>query len=295
MAPEPKRQIKLGNDPRTRMPTIVAMGRRLAPHEDFYHWVLTLTWLQFFFAVAFAFAIINAFFATCYSLAPGSIANATGWADHFFFSVQTLGTIGYGSMAPATRLGNVIVSFEALIGLLATAVVTGLTFVRFARPTARILFSDKAVIAPRDGVPHLMFRMANWRRNQIVEAELDVMLLLTEITKEGEVMRRPTELPLVRKINPMFALTWTAMHKIDESSPFYGEKAMERLREQRCEIFLSVRGLDETIAQIIHARFRYSLDDIVQNARFCDVLVTREDGTRVIDFDKFHDISGIGS
>jgi inward rectifier potassium channel len=174
--------------------------------------------------------------------------------------------------------------------MLATAVVTGLTFVRFARPTARILFSDKAVIAPRNGVPHLMFRMANWRRNQVVEAELDVMLLLSETTSEGETMRRPVMLTLVRKQNPMFALTWTAMHAIDETSPFHGERAMERLKEQRGEIFISLRGFDETISQTIHARFRYSLDDIIPSARFVDVLELREDGTRVIDFDKFHDI-----
>src|SRR5437868_13358198 len=114
--------------------------------------------------------------------------------------------------ASASRFGNVVVSLEALAGIITSALITGLTFARFARPTARILFSDKAVIAPRDGIPHLMFRMANWRRNQIVEAQLDVMLLLTETTKEGETMRRPTALRLVRNMNPMFALTWTAMH-----------------------------------------------------------------------------------
>src|SRR5205823_6086143 len=128
---------------------------------------------------------------------------------------------------------------------------------------AKILFSRKAIIAPRDGVPHLMFRLANWRRNQIVEAALNVMILVTERTKEGDVMRRPQALEVVRRVNPMFALTWTAMHKIDEASPLHGEGALERLREQRAEIFVSVTGYDETIAQTIHARFRYSLDDIV--------------------------------
>ncbi|HEY8075727.1 MAG TPA: ion channel, partial [Labilithrix sp.] len=204
--------------------------------------------------------------------------------------VQTLGTIGYGSMAPATRYGNVVVSIEALVGILLTAIVTGMTFVRFARPTAKILFADKAIIAKRDGVPHLMFRLANWRRNQIVEAALSVMILVTERTKEGDVMRRPQAIALVRRVNPMFALTWTAMHKIDESSPFFGENALEKLKAERAEIFLSVTGYDETIAQTIHARFRYSLDDVVMNAQFADVLTTRDDGTRIIDYDKFHDI-----
>jgi inward rectifier potassium channel len=286
----PKSPVSLASDPRANMPTIVAKGRRLAPHEDFYHWVLARTWLQFFGAVTFAFAALNVLFAALYTFSPGCIANASSFADHFFFSVQTLGTIGYGSMAPATRYGNVIVSIEALVGLLTSALITGLTFARFAKPTARILFSDKAVIGPRDGVPHLMFRLANWRRNQVVEAQLHVMVLLTETTREGETMRRPTALPLVRDKNPMFALTWTAMHRIDETSPFYGEDAFDRLRAQRAELFLSVSGLDETIMQQISARYRYQLDDIVRDARFADVLVTLDDGTRVIDYDKFHDI-----
>jgi inward rectifier potassium channel len=193
-------------------------------------------------------------------------------------------------MAPVTLYGNIIVSLEAFVGILTTAVVTGLTFVRFARPTAKILFSNKALIATRDGVPHLMFRLVNWRRNQIVEAQLRAMVLLTEKTREGETMRRPTPLALVRETNPMFALTWTAMHRIDESSPFFGPEAMERLRALNAELFLSVTGFDETIAQTIHARYRYGLEDIVYNAHFADVLTTRADGTRIIDFDKFHDI-----
>ncbi len=289
MAAEPKRP-SLAQDPRARMPPTITVGRRLAPHEDIYHFVLTLTWPRFFLFVSLGFVVVNAIFAVLYALAPGCIANASSFADFFFFSVQTLGTIGYGAMAPQTRYGNVVVSVEALVGILLTAIVTGMTFVRFARPTAKILFSDKIIIAKRDGVQHLMFRLANWRRNQIVEAALNVMILVTERTKEGDVMRRPLGLELVRRVNPMFALTWTAMHKIDESSPFYGEGALEKLRAEGAEIFLSLTGYDETIAQTIHARFRYSLDDIVPNARFVDVLTRRDDGTRVLDFDKFHDI-----
>ncbi len=290
MAAEPKRSPSVANDPRSRIPAIVAVGRKLAPHEDLYHWVLTLSWTQFFAALTVVFVIVNGLFAAVYMLVPGCIASASGFADHFFFSVQTLCTIGYGSMAPQTRFGNVVVSTEALVGMIMTALVTGLTFVRFARPTARVLFSHNAVVGRRDGVPHLMFRLANWRRNQIVEAQASVMLLVVERTKEGEVMRRPVPIELVRRSNPMFALTWTVMHRIDESSPFPGKDALATLRAERAEIFISVSGLDETIAQTIHARYRYGMDDIVPNARFVDVLTTQDDGTRIIDFDKFHDI-----
>lgn len=289
-----RKRVRLAADPRSAIPKIETRGRKLAPYEDFYHWVLTLTWPRFFAAVAVAFLAINGVFAGIYELSPGCIANANGWADLFFFSVQTLGTIGYGAMAPQTRYGNVVVSFEAFLGILVTAVITGLTFARFARPTAKIIFSDKAVIAPRDGVPHLMFRTGNYRRNQIVEATLHAMVLLTETTSEGEMMRRPTPLKLVRSTNQLFAMTWTAMHRIDETSPFFGPDALARLQAQNAEVFLSVAGLDETIAQTVHARFRYPISDIIANARFADVLVTHPDGTRVIDFDAFDDLIMLG-
>jgi inward rectifier potassium channel len=285
-----RKVVHLKQDPRASMPRIEARGRELAPYEDFYHWVLTLTWPRFFGFVAVFFAITNALFAATYAASPGCIQNASGFGELFFFSVQTLATIGYGGMTPVTTYGHVVVSFEALVGILTTAVITGLTFARFARPTARILFTSKAVITPRDGVPHLMFRLANWRRNQIVEATLHVMLLVIERTKEGDVMRRPMPLALVRNTNQMFALTWTAMHRIDETSPFHGEGALERLEREGAELFLSVAGLDETIAQQVHARYRYRMTDIMPNARFADVLTTKEDGTRVVDFDKFHDL-----
>jgi inward rectifier potassium channel len=141
----------------------------------------------------------------------------------------------------------------------------------------------------------MMFRLANWRRNQVVEAKLHVLVLLTEVTREGETFRRPTPLTLVRDSNPMFALSWTAFHRIDESSPFYGPNAMAKLRAQRAELYLSMSGLDETIMQTIHARWRYHLDDIVFDARFVDILGMRDDGVRFIDFDKFHDIEAIAA
>lgn len=286
MAP---RSVRL-SDPRASLPIIQAAGARLAFHEDFYHWVLRLSWLAFFAWVTVAYIATNAFFGLLFYMVPGGVTNANGFFDCFCFSVETFATIGYGEMAPQGHVAHLIVAVEALLGILAVAVITGLTFARFARPQARVLFASKAVIAPRNGVPHLMFRMGNWRRNQIAEAQLSVMVLVKETTLEGEVMRRPVELKLVRDKNPMFMLTWTAMHPIDESSPFHGKEAMANLREMNADIFLTLTGLDETLAQTIHTRYRYQLDDIQQNARFADVLSMREDGVRIIDFDKFHDI-----
>ena len=286
----PPSRVVRSMDARQSMPTIKAIGRKLAPYEDFYHWVLTLSWPAFFGWVTVAYMLTNLMFGLGYYLLSGSVANTTGFLDCFFFSVETFATIGYGEMTPVGRAGHALMTVEALAGILASATITGVTFARLARPTARVLFSEKAVVATRNGVPHLMFRMANWRRNQIVEAQLAVMVLMTETTLEGETMRRPTTIKLVRDVNPMFLLTWTAMHPIDEESPFHGEGAMDKLRAMKAEIFLSLTGLDDTLGQTIHTRYRYQLTDIVHNARFTDVLLTDDDGVRVINFDRFHDL-----
>jgi len=274
-----------------RMPHIEALGRRWTPHEDLYHQVLNRSWGQLFLLITVGFLAANAFFAVFYWVAPGSVANARpgSFEDAFFFSVQTMATIGYGGMAPATRFGHIVVTVEALTGVLSIALVTGITFSKFARPTARVLFCEKVVLAPRDGVPHLMFRMANWRHNQVVEAQLSVVLLVTERTREGEVLRRQIDLPLVRDRTPLFALSWTAMHRVDEQSPFHGPDALARLRALDAEIFLSLTGLDEVMGQI-QARCGYKLDDVVPNARFADVISILPDGTRRIDYRRFHDV-----
>jgi inward rectifier potassium channel len=275
---------------RSSLPTVRALGQKLSPHEDLYHWVLSLSWPAFFAWLTVAYFATNALFALAFLAVPGCVANVNGFLDCFFFSVETFATIGYGVMAPQSRYAHTLVTVEALAGILATASITGVTFARLARPTAKVLFSEKAVIATRNGIPHLQFRMANWRRNQIAEAQLHIMVLLQEKTQEGETLRRPTSIKLVRDKNPMFLLTWTAMHPIDAESPFYGPDAIEKLRTVNAEIFLVLTGLDETLGQTIHTRYRYHLDDIVYNARFADILSLRDDGTRIIDFDKFHDI-----
>jgi len=268
------------------------IGRKWAPHEDLYHTVLTSSWWLFFLIVAVAFLSANALFGIAYMLQPGSISNSRpgSFEDAFFFSVQTMATIGYGGMAPATLFGHVMVTFEAIVAMLGVALVTGITFSKFAKPTARVLFSDKVVIGPRNGIPHLMFRMANWRRNNILEATLHVILLVEETTDEGQVMRRPVDLPLIRDRNPLFGLTWTAMHKIDENSPFFGPDALDRLRARKAQIFLSLMGTDETFSQTVHSRRAYDLSDIVIGAHFADVISFLEDGTRVIDLRLFHEV-----
>ena len=274
-----------------------AIGLERAPHKDIYHFVLGRTWPTFFLLVAAVFLATNMVFAWLYLAEPGAVTNVRpgSFEDAFYFSVQTLATIGYGGMAPASRYGHLIVAVEAIVGILMVALITGLTFTRFTRATARVLFSNKVVISPRDGVPHVMFRMANWRRNRIVEARLSAVLLVTERTREGDVMRKQIDLPLVRSKTNVFFLTWSAMHLVDEKSPFHGPDALQRLRLQQAELYLGLTGLDETIGQTIHVRKQYTLDDIVPGARFADVLSTEEDGTRIIDYRKFHDVVELNS
>lgn len=288
---EQQKPVRFTGQHQGRLPKIVAIGRERHPLEDIYHWVLLRKWREFFLVVAAAFVAINAIFALLYLAVPGSIANARegSFEDAFFFSVHTMGTIGYGSMSPATRYGNIIVALEALVGMVSVALMTGITFAKFARPTAKVLFSNKMVIQTRDGAPHLIFRMANWRHNQVVEAQVRLLILLTQRTAEGDTLRVPHESKLVRDKNAVFALTWLAMHRIDESSPFFGDDWLERLRAQNGEMFLTIIGYDETIMQTIHARYAYALEDIVPNARFADILTVQADGTRVIDYTRFHE------
>lgn len=273
--------------------SIRVRGRPFAPHKDLYHFVLAASWPAFFAIVFALYVSVNLVFAAAYRIEPDCIGGVHGFEAAFYFSVQTMATIGYGTFAPATRYGHVLVTFEAIVGVFATAMVTGLTFAKFARPSARVVFADKIVIFPRDGVPHLMFRLANARHNSVVEAQLRVTLLVTERTREGETLRRQIDVPLVRPMTGLFALSWTAMHRIVEGSPFYGEAAIASLREKDAELLLSMSGLDDTIGQTIHARHRYEMDDLRVDAKFRDVVTIGPDGTRVVDYAGFHEVDPI--
>ena len=284
------RTIKLKDNAQQRGFSFRVRGRPFAPHKDIYHLVLGVPWVGFFGLVFLLYVAVNLLFAATYRLEPQCISGVHDFEDAFYFSVQTMATIGYGTFAPVTRFGHMLVTFEAIVGVFATAMVTGLTFAKFARPIARVLFAAKAVIMPRNGVPHLMFRLANSRHNTVVEAQLRVTLLMNERTLEGELMRRQVDVPLVRAQTSIFALSWTAMHTISPESPFYGPDAMGELRAKNAELLLAMNGLDETIAQTIHARYRYAIEDVVVDHKFKDVIVTEEDGTRVIDYGNFNEV-----
>jgi inward rectifier potassium channel len=257
--------------------------------RDFYHWVLTIPWWAFYVCLAGAYLGLNLVFASLYWLDPGGVANTRphSFIDNFFFSVETISTIGYGVMTPKSLYANLVMTAEAFTGLGMVAIATGLIFSRVSRPTARVLFSRIAVITPFDGVPALTFRAANQRGNQILEAEASVSLFGEVTTLEGHKMRRFQTLQLVRSRQPMFALSWTLMHLIDETSPLFGATA-DSLEADSAEIVVSISGVDEVFAQRIYARHSYLPDEIVWNRRLADVLSTNENGERVVNYYNFH-------
>jgi len=274
--------------------TPVRNHRRL--FDDLYHHLLSASWPRLLATMALLYLASNALFALVYLAQPGSIENARpeSFVDAFFFSVQTMATIGYGKLVPRTVLANVLVTAEALFGLLAVAMATGLMFAKFSRPTARVLFSRRAVIAPHDGVPCLMFRMANARGNNVAHAQLDVVLAREETTLEGDRMRRFHDLTLLRPRSTLFALSWTAIHPITERSPLRGATS-DSLGATQAEIVVSLMGYDESLAQTVHARHRYQPGDIAWGARFADILVTEPGGARRIDYARFHDVVPLGT
>ncbi|MGF1497435.1 MAG: ion channel [Elainellaceae cyanobacterium] len=270
------------------------LGESSTLWSDAYHSMLTLPWVGFFGVIALVYLVMNALFATAYLIGGDNIANARpgSFADAFFFSVQTMASIGYGAMYPQTAYANLVVTVEALTGLMGVAIATGLMFARFSRPTARVIFSRVAVIAPYDGVPTLMFRTANQRRNRMLEAQICVTLVRHEVTQEGHSMRRFYDLSLVRSQTPIFALSWTVMHPIDTSSPLYG-LTLEDLEDLDAELIVMLTGLDETFSQTVHARHSYIPVEILPDYQFTDLFSYSPDGQFVIDYSRFNQVLAI--
>jgi inward rectifier potassium channel len=208
-------------------------------------------------AIVLTFLLANTLFGVVFYFSDGIAHMRPGsFQDAFFFSVQTMATIGYGDM----------------------------------HPTARVVFSRHAVISPIDGVPHLQFRLGNERGNQILEAQLRVTLVRKERTLEGIVLYRMYELPLVRDRSSAFTRSWLAMHKIDDKSLLFGATP-ESIERDEVELITSLVGTDDTSLQPMHARHTYESEKLVFGARHVDILSESEDGTFVVDLHKFHDVT----
>ncbi len=275
---------------RERSDRVVAIGLPMPWLGDLYHRLLILPWWAFLLGLATVYLGLNVAFALLYLIGDEAIANARPgeFADAFFFSVETISTIGYGQMSPATLYGNLVMTVEALFGVALIAVSAGLMFARFSRPTARVMFSRVAVVTEYNGIPTLSFRLANERRNQMLEAQVSVTLVRDEHTAEGEWMRRFYDLQLARQRSPIFAMTFTVMHPIDAGSPLWNDTPSS-LAEQAAEIVVTVTGVDETISHAVNARTSYLAHEVLWDRRFVDVFTETEDGRLAIDYRRFHD------
>ncbi len=285
--PPPTEQVSY---PRLGTRRLAYLGLPRDGWRDGYHYLLTMPVAAFVAVMAVAFLALNALFAALYIVDPGGLSGARpgDFGDAFFFSVQTLGTLGYGVFAPKSLYCNVVVTVEVFIGLFNLAIATGLLFARISRPTARIMFSRIAVMTPFDGQPVLMFRAANRRRNLVVEAEVSVTLIRDQATAEGGLIRRFFELPVLRARSPLFFMTWQVMHPIDAASPLHGE-TRESLLAQKAEILVVMKGLDETFVSTIHARTSYTPDEVIWGRRLADIFTVDDAGQRAIDFRRFHE------
>jgi len=282
--------------PSFRRPEVGETLRKGAPSElrrDFYFFVMEGSWKRFFLVLAFLYVITNVFFAALYAAEPGSISGAhDSFADAFYFSVQTLSTIGYGAMSPDTEYGNVIVTIEAAIGLLGAALATGLMFAKASRPTSSTLFSKVMTLSRRHGETNLVLRAGNARGNDVVDASVSIVVLRDELTPEGEHIRRISDLKLVRDRTPLFAVSWTIMHVIDDDSPL-ADVNWDRPGDDIIALVVTLLGHDGTYGQTVYARKIYYAEDIRPNHRFVDVISQLPDGRLMIDYEKFHDTEAV--
>jgi inward rectifier potassium channel len=267
---------------------------RRAILSDLYHSLIARPWLNLLGLLVGVYLTVNLVFTGLYMLGGDCIIGAHRFIDYYFFSVQTLSTIGYGTMVPGTYYAHAIVTAQAFSGILFIAITTGLVFAKFSRPTARVMWSQKAVIFHRGNRRLLQFRLANERANQIVEARVRVALARNETTEDGERLRRFYDLKLERESSILFVLSWTVIHEIDAHSPLHGA-SHDDLVKQSAQLICSVVGTDETFSQQVHSRFAYSPEDIVYDQRFADIIGNNPDGTRFVDYARFHDVVPIGT
>ena len=263
-----------------------------------YHQLLTISWSGFLGLVGLLYLVVNLVFAVAYLacgpdalLGSGAAMLGGRFSRAFFFSIQTFATIGYGQIAPNGLAANMVVTVEALVGLMYQALATGLLFARFARPTASILFSRNSVIAPYNTGRGLMFRIVNRRRrNEIIQLEAQVLFSSLEPDERGGTVRRYLALPLERNKVTFFPLSWTVVHPIDDASPLAG-KTHEDLERAQAEILVLLSGIDETFEQTVHARSSYRADEIVWNARFRSMFLPTGSRSPVsVDITRVHDI-----
>ncbi|MCB9664466.1 MAG: low temperature requirement protein A [Alphaproteobacteria bacterium] len=266
-------------------------GTPTGMRRDLYFWLMEGSWTRLVVFLVVAFILTNAAFACLFLLDADAIAgpHPPGFFDAFSFSVQTFATIGYGVMAPGTAYADLLVAVEAAVGILGAALATGLMLAKASRPVARVLFSNVLVVTRWDGRPTLLFRVGNARGNEIMEATINVSILRDVITPEGHHIRQLVDLPLERSRTPIFAMTWTVRHAIDEHSPLAGID-WDDPGDHLAGIIATLMGHDGTYSQTVQARHVWGPEDVQPNARFVDIVSQMPDGRFVIDYAQFHHV-----
>jgi len=260
-----------------------------------YHWLITISWSKFILLTMVFYLTVNILFGWAYYAAGPDALNgteSTTFTEHywncFFFSVETFATIGYGALNPRNAAANILMTVESFFGFVSVAMITGLLFARFARPNAKILYSDNAVVAPFKEGQALMVRIINQRSSQLINIEAQIIFSMMS-ERQGKRIRQYHSLTLDRQKVTFFPLHWTIVHAIDEKSPLHGMDA-DRLREAETEMFVLITATDETYSQTVHSRSSYRYDEIVWNARFKDIFTPGEGGKAIgVNMDRIHD------
>lgn len=271
-------------------PPIRIIGARKPQHmRDFHHAFLRTTWPRAIAAIVVVYLGINLLFGIVYTVV-GGIVNARPWSllDGFMFSIQTMGTIGYGFMYPSAALTNFVVTIETVTSMVVTALATGLLFSKFSILRPRLAYSNQAVIGPMDGIPTLMVRIGNERGNSIREAQIRMEIYRTEHTREGKTFYRLIELTMTRNRAPALSSAWNAMHPITPDSPLYGLNPAA-FKAQEVELLVSVAGIDDTSMQPVLSTKRYEDHEIIWGAEHEDVVTMEVDGSITFFLNRFHD------
>ena len=260
---------------------------------NLYLMLIDTTWPRFLTVVLLAFLAINMVFAGIYLAIGidhlrGAGPQMDDFLNAFFFSVHTLTTVGYGNVYPFGTAANAIAALEAATGLMVFALATGLLYGRFSRPSAKILFSRQALIAPYQDGTSLQFRITNARRNVLIDLEARVMLM-TVNRADGQLKRSFFDLPLERRQVYFFPLTWTVVHPIDSDSPFY-RKTAEELRALEAELLILIKGFDDTFSQLVHSQYSYRHDEFLWGAKFEPAFRIDDRGDLVLDVNRVHEL-----
>ena len=262
-----------------------------------YLMLIDTTWPRFLLVVTTGFLLVNVIFACLYlaigiKSLKGIESDMGAFANAFFFSVHTLTTVGYGNVYPEGTWANVISSLEAATGLMVFAIATGLLYGRFSRPSARIVYSKNAIIAPYQDATSLQFRVTNARRNVLMNMDAHVLLMTVE-NRDGELRRNFIDLPLERSGVYFFALTWTIVHPIDSASPLFGKKR-EDLARLSAELLILIQGFDDTFSQVVHSRYSYRHDELIWGAKFTPAFKIDGKGDMVVEVNRIDELKLIG-